>query len=390
MDNLKGDNKSPLIASMDDRESQSSDTLRASYQGLRLGKRTFSAAARSTSVAGRESLQLTYDDISGNDSEVEVDVDRLTLVEMVVDGHTSDPNAWWHYFTRQKWTEDGTSLVCAACIFVVTLVLAICSQNVGNYEHTYQWAFGFLGTGLFIVTVTHHLTNKPHRALEYLALFAVSLAAAAIGSYKAMHDAGLSGSFWAIIMGMVLRYCGMNPTGVVAGEYFIKLGVTVYAVNLRALTAFLAPALVVGWVDTSIVLVVGIYMGTHWFGMDDKDAAVVVGGTAICGSSAAAAISASVRTPPADGSPMPVDTACQSIIAIMGLLNTPLMPLLPLLYKPGGMHPYVTGGWIGGSIDSVGQVVASASLGGENVLLAATLVKVTCMLTASTRAPIRG
>ena len=319
---------------------------------------------------------VAYDDISGTESVVKVDNERLTLVEMVTEGYVADKAAWYHYFTKQKWTEDGSLLKCAAVIFIVVLILSIFKQSIGDYQESYQWVFGFLATGMFITVKTHMLTNKDQKISEYLSIFAISIAAAAVGSYKAMHNAGLSGSFWAIIMGMTLRYFGMNPAGILPGEYFIKLGVTIYAVNLRALTSFIAPALVIGWIDTSIVLAVGVFIGTRVLGMDDKDACVVAAATAICGSSAAAAISASVRTPPIDGSPMPPDNACRSVIALMGLLNTPLMPLLPLLYNAGHVHPYIVGGWIGGSIDSVGQVVASASLGGENVLLAATLIKV--------------
>ncbi len=118
---------------------------------------------------------------------------------------TNHNYAWYHYFTKLKWSEDGSSLICAACIFIVTLVLAICKQNLAYYEHTYQWVFGFLAAGMFIVTITHSLTNKDFKIMEYLALFSISLGAEAVGSYKAMHNSGLSGSFWAIIFGMAIK-----------------------------------------------------------------------------------------------------------------------------------------------------------------------------------------
>jgi uncharacterized membrane protein YadS len=57
------------------------------------------------------------------------------------------------------------------------------------------------------------------------------------------------------------------------------------------------------------------------------------------------------------------------------MLNTPLMPLLPLLHTRLNMNPVIVGSWIGGSVDSTGQVVASASLAGSAVLESATIIK---------------
>jgi uncharacterized membrane protein YadS len=59
----------------------------------------------------------------------------------------------------------------------------------------------------------------------------------------------------------------------------------------------------------------------------------------------------------------------------MGMLNTPLMPLLPLIRTRLNVNPVIVGSWIGGSVDSTGQVIASASLGGSAVLESATIIK---------------
>ena len=71
------------------------------------------------------------------------------------------------------------------------------------------------------------------------------------------------------------------------------------------------------------------------------------------------------------------DHVCSTIIALMGLLNTPIMPLLPMVRDLLHVNPVVVGAWIGGSIDSTGQVIASASLGGDAVLEPATVIKMT-------------
>lgn len=52
------------------------------------------------------------------------------------------------------------------------------------------------------------------------------------------------------------------------------------------------------------------------------------------------------------------------------------MPILPLMYTQLHFNPFVVGAWIGGCVDSTGQVIASASLGdNDGMLKAATLIK---------------
>jgi len=59
----------------------------------------------------------------------------------------------------------------------------------------------------------------------------------------------------------------------------------------------------------------------------------------------------------------------------MGVMNAPLMPLMPLLHTLGGFNSQVVGAWIGGSIDSTGQVAASAQMAGDDVLQNAIIIK---------------
>lgn len=88
----------------------------------------------------------------------------------------------------------------------------------------------------------------------------------------------------------------------------------------------------------------------------------MLGATCICGSSAAVAIAGSIHTSK-DEKRLQIKQSTQTIIAIMGLLNTPLLPLMALVHTSLGINPIVVGSWIGGSIDSTGQVIAAASLG---------------------------
>lgn len=172
------------------------------------------------------------------------------------------------------------------------------------------------------------------------------------------------------------------------------------AVNFNSVAAIGLPGLCIAWLDTCLVMIVGYMFATRVMDLDQRSAVVVSGATSICGSSAATAIASAVQV--SEDAPYEIvsidrvsfisatelggktvaekinsktDQSCRSIIALMGILNTPLMPLLPLARVVGGMNPKVVGAWIGGCVDSTGQVIASASLGGNAVLETATIVK---------------
>jgi uncharacterized membrane protein YadS len=120
------------------------------------------------------------------------------------------------------------------------------------------------------------------------------------------------------------------------------------------------------------IYTLGFTFATRFLGMDQRSAVVVAGASSICGSSAATAITAAIKV--SDKTPYSVvsmdrvsnmsvsdregltvsekinkktDASCRSIIALMGILNTPLMPLMPLARVVGGMNPKVVGAWIG-------------------------------------------
>lgn len=275
-----------------------------------------------------------------------------------------------------NWTEDGIGLLVSLSIFIFTTILSVYKQNIDDYSKRQQWPLGMAGIGLYVVIISHYLMKKKQAYEGYLAIIAIAMTAQAIGKYNIIKESGLSGSFWAIILGMLLRYFGLNSTGgVLSGEFFIKIGVTLMAMDFSKVVQVGLPGLMVAWGDTIIVASLGSYLAMKLMGMNLKDSIVVAGATSICGSSAATAISAAIHVQSDPSEPPYVDQACSTVIALMGMLNTPLMPILPLLRTRMNMNPVIIGSWIGGSIDSTGQVVASASLAGSAVLESATIIK---------------
>lgn len=211
---------------------------------------------------------------------------------------------------------------------------------------------------------------------SYGTVVIIAVASRAMGNYDIFTKCGLTSSFWAIIMGILVNATKILENrpevekDVVSGEFFIKIGVTMLAMDFSSIVSIGVPGLVVAWVDTIIVMTFGIWIATNLMKMGQKEAVVVAGATSICGSSAATAIGSALGGGPAVGATV------DAIIALMGLLNTPLMPVMPLASTLGGLNPRVVGAWIGGSIDSTGQVVASASLGSNAVLQTATVIKI--------------
>lgn len=206
----------------------------------------------------------------------------------------------------------------------------------------------------------------------------VAVVSKSFGMYKCFKTAGLTASFWAIILGMFFRASGLKlASEVKSGEYFIKIGVTLLAVDYSAIVAYGGPGIVVAWVDTIIIMTVGFFLCMKVFGLSDKESIVLSGATSICGSSAATAIATVLYPGESPAESKARSQVVDPIVALMGLLNTPLMTLLPMAYTHGGLNEATTGAWIGGCIDSTGQVVASGSLATSTVLKIATIVKIT-------------
>lgn len=274
---------------------------------------------------------------------------------------------WWN-----DWTEDGIGVALALLLFLINFLLAAAGVDVNNsYSATAQWPVAAATAGLGVTYIAHRVLNKKFDFGAYSTVLLIAVVARSIGNFEALVNCGLSGSLWAILIGIVLRYNGINlkDKGVFSGEFYVKIGVTLLAMDYTTIVKIGLPGLMVAWGDTLIVLAIGIALCVYVMQFDVKDAVVIAGATCICGSSAATALSASIHEKGYK------DEVCRLIIALMGVLNAPLMPIMPLFNTQLGLNAAVVGAWIGGSIDSTGQVTASAQMGGHAVLGAAVIIK---------------
>lgn len=269
------------------------------------------------------------------------------------------------------WTEDGVGVAIAFVIFACGLAISATGHDLSSgYAKYSQWPVGGAILGLLIIYSAHRILKKPFSPSPYFSVILIAIIARSIGNYSDLSNAGLGASLWAIFLGILCRYFGMEfGKSIFSGEFFVKIGVTLLAMDFTSIVSIGLPGLLVAWVDTLIVLSLGTLFAVKIMSFDLKDGIVVAGATSICGSSAATAISSSIHPPDFN------DKVSKAIIAIMGVFNAPLMPIMPLLKTLGHINPAVVGAWIGGSIDSTGQVVASAQMGGDVVLKTAVIVK---------------
>lgn len=184
--------------------------------------------------------------------------------------------------------EDHVGIYLAFVIFAFAVVLSFFHQNLENYARTLQWPIGrlkynisdakcdnnlgFAGCAFFYILTSHHFLNKNQDFEGYSAVIFIAVLAGSLGNFSDLKSNGLSASFWAIILGIFFRYMGLNPTLGLSGEYFIKAGIVLLCMDFVAIVDVGGPGLVVAWVDTSILFVMGTFIAQYIVGIDFRSA----------------------------------------------------------------------------------------------------------------------
>lgn len=195
-----------------------------------------------------------------------------------------------------------------------------------------------------------------------------------IGSNKFMKVVGLGDSVWAILIGFIIAnvMCCITDKvpaplkSVLVTEFYIKISVVLLCSNVIVFKEVGAKSLLVGWLDTALVMLVAFLFASFVLKIDYKSSIISAGGLSVCGSSAATAICSAVG-----GN----SKTSNQIIAIMSLFTVPVIPLLSLSAKFSGLDPRIAGAWIGGCVDSTGAVIATATLVSPEALKYAAVFK---------------
>lgn len=202
---------------------------------------------------------------------------------------------------------------------------------------------------------------------------AASIIISLVSQFLARFLPTLGAALIAILLGMLMGNTLLNRPGLSQGTKFSEKRLLEYAIVLNGLILdfqVLKSAGVKGFVfimlQMSLTIFVTYNLGKY-FGFGKRFALLMGAGNAVCGSSAIGTVSPIVQ---ADNKEKGIS------ITIVNLTGTALMILLPvlgaILY---GSDTLRTSALIGGTVQSVGQVVAAAKLVNDDVVTLATVFK---------------
>lgn len=222
---------------------------------------------------------------------------------------------------------------------------------------------------IFLIFCVHYIKFKSINidCIFYLFLIITVFISKIIGTSFVLRTNGFGTSIWCIIFGCIYRiiYRKYNNKNKLTYEFFIKISIVIFVIDLTKVVNIGLKGLLVGWCETVILVLFLYFTGVYLFKMDCKTVLISVCGLSICGSSAVISVSDVLK----------YDVDNVMIITIMTILTIPYIPVLPILGKVFGINEQSIGMWIGGSIDSTGAVIASASLIGKKALDHAIILK---------------
>lgn len=218
-------------------------------------------------------------------------------------------------------------------------------------------------------------TNFYAKTKPILPGLSLSIGVAIIAKLFALFLPKLGGATLAILLGIILGNTFFKQPDLAAGTKFSESKLLEYSVVLLGLTVTFQTIGEMGIKGLIFILLImtTVIIGAYWIGrklgFNEKMALMMAGGNAVCGSSAIGAIAPAIEAN---------DEEKGQIITLVNLLGTVMMLTLPFL----GMSLFgdallSKSALLGGTLQSVGQVVAGASLINPETVKYAMLFKIT-------------
>ena len=218
-------------------------------------------------------------------------------------------------------------------------------------------------------------TNFYAKTKPILPGLSLSIGVAIIAKLFALFLPKLGGATLAILLGIILGNTFFKQPALAAGTKFSESKLLEYSVVLLGLTVTFQTIGEMGFKGLIFILLImtTVIIGAYWIGRklgcNEKMALMMAGGNAVCGSSAIGAIAPAIEAN---------DEEKGQIITLVNLLGTVMMLTLPFL----GMSLFgdallSKSALLGGTLQSVGQVVAGASLINPETVKYAMLFKIT-------------
>lgn len=218
------------------------------------------------------------------------------------------------------------------------------------------------------------ITKIQKNYLPILPGLGLSVIVAIIAKLLARIFPTIGGATIAIILGIILGNTYFKQSTLAEGTKFSESRLLEYSVVLLGLTVTVQTIGEVGWRGVLYVLCMMtiVISWTYWIGrklgFSQKMTLMMAGGNAVCGSSAIGAIAPAIK---AD------DQEKGQIITLVNLLGTVMMLGLPVIGINFFAGDYLAqSALMGGTLQSVGQVVAGASLIDGKVVQYAMLFKI--------------
>lgn len=124
--------------------------------------------------------------------------------------------------------------------------------------------------------------KKPLKLISYMSILLVAIIARSIGKSGYFDETGFSSSFWVFLIAIMFRQFGLIlDKDVLNGEYFVKMGISLFAIDLTIFSKITGPCLAIAWGDTIIVLIIGIWISRKYTGLSLKDSIIISSGASI-------------------------------------------------------------------------------------------------------------
>ncbi|MBF0470900.1 MAG: putative sulfate exporter family transporter [Gammaproteobacteria bacterium] len=213
---------------------------------------------------------------------------------------------------------------------------------------------------------------------SFTLLYLISIAVFAVGGWVDAPQYNLEPPLVALIVGLVIANTVKLPPWLSAGfrvEFYVKTGIVLLGATFPLNLVVTAGPVAIG--QATIVSIIGCltiyFVGTRFFALDRRLAAVLSVGGSVCGVSASMAIAAAV------GAKKEHIYTSVTLVVVWALV---MILFLPFVSKALDLHPGVAGAWIGTSefADAAGFAAASTygKMAGdeEAAIKAFTLMKV--------------
>ncbi|MBO0459744.1 putative sulfate exporter family transporter [Enterococcus hulanensis] len=218
-------------------------------------------------------------------------------------------------------------------------------------------------------------TNFYTKAKPILPGLGLSVGVAILAKLLALLVPKLGGATLAILLGIILGNTIFKQPALAVGTKFSESRLLEYSVVLLGFTVTFQTIGEMGIKGLIFILLMmtTVIAGAYWIGrklgFNEKMSMMMAGGNAVCGSSAIGAIAPSIEAN---------DEEKGQIITLVNLLGTIMMLTLPFLgIALFGDALLSKSALLGGTLQSVGQVVAGASLVNPETVKYAILFKIT-------------